>query len=337
MSGEMVRQQPPTLRDQMDFARALATADLLPPQFRGRPGDVLLAMELGRSLNLPVAQIFTSVNIIEGSPTISAELMQALVRRAGHRIRIQADNEQAQCTIWRTEDPDFAWISTFTMADARRAGLAEKRNWQRYPKPMLIARAVSACCRLACPDVLAGVSYTPEELGGQVVDAPTGSVQPPADVVLVDQAPAEPTQGVRTDKPFIGPNSEADNDPDTTDLAAQTGSGDKPFIARTPTGEQPPRNSGNEQFISTDSGIEVEVYRADWLGRLDQALETGDLPLVQQLGSEAANAGHGDLVDDARNAWAIIQGRTDDDQPPVEEATEERRVDERPADWRRRW
>jgi hypothetical protein len=58
---------------------------------------------------------------------------------------------------------------------------------------------------------------------------------------------------------------------------------------------------------------------------------------VQQLGSEAANAGHGDLVDDARNAWAIIQGRTDDDQPPVEEATEERRVDERPADWRRRW
>jgi hypothetical protein len=300
MSTEIVRQQTPNLRDQMDFARALATADLLPPQFRGRPGDVLLAMELGRSLNLPVAQVFAAVSVVEGKPTISAELMQALVRRAGHRIRIEADETKAQCTIWRTEDPDFAWVSTFTMADARRAGLAEKRNWQRYPKPMLIARAVSACCRLACPDVLAGVSYTPEELGAQIVDAPTGSDEPAASSDLANNrfiaqtVSADESHKEGANNQFFSTSSR-DGESATEEAVSRDDRADADRSA--PLDEQPQPDT------------EVEQYRADWLGRLDEALDSGDLQAVQDLASQAATAGHADLVDQARAAWSTISGR----------------------------
>ena len=158
------------LAAQMQFAKALATATTLPKAYRGQPGDVLLAMEYGRALGLTsVATVMTSVHVIEGRPSMSAELMQALVRRAGHRIRVTGDNQSATCAIVRRDDPDFQYSATFTLEDAKRAGLLGKTgsNWSKYPAAMLLARATSACCRQACADVLAGVSYVPEELGEQ--------------------------------------------------------------------------------------------------------------------------------------------------------------------------
>jgi hypothetical protein len=61
------------------------------------------------------------------------------------------------------------------------AKLAKKDVWQEYPAAMLRARAISECVRMACPEVLHGAIYTPEERGavidedGNPVDAP---VQP---------------------------------------------------------------------------------------------------------------------------------------------------------------
>jgi hypothetical protein len=292
------------LTEQMQYAKALAGANLLPKQYRSEPANLLLAMELGRSLGLPLAQILTGVNVVEGKPSLGAELMAALGRRAGHRIRVSGDDDQAVCSIWRSDDPDFEYRSVWTIQRAAEAKLcvlkdgrpqARSRDgkplpWELFPASMLKARATSEACRMAIPDVLAGMAYVPEELQPQYVDADP-----------------EPRAVTATPKPVPA-------EPDVVE----------------------PTEQGTSAAANLDAA-DAEVYRADWLGRLDNALESGDLPLVQQLGSEAANTGHADLVDDARNAWAIIQGRTDDDQPPVEEPTAERRVDERPADWRKRW
>jgi len=280
------------LAEQMQYAKALAGANLLPKQYRGEPANLLLAMELGRSLGLPLAQILTGVNVVEGKPSLGAELMAALGRKAGHRIRVSGDEQQAVCSIWRSDDPEFEYRSVWTIQRAVESKLctikdgrplARSRDgkalpWELFPASMLKARATSEACRMAIPDVLAGMAYVPEELAPQYVDAdPEPKAIKPATPKRATTKPAAPV--------VVEPDDTDHQPADDPDVQARLDAADS------------------------------DVYRADWLGRLDQALETADLQLVQQLASEAATAGHQDLVDDARNAWAIIQGRTDNAQP----------------------
>lgn len=210
MSSAIEKAGPPRdLGATMQYAKALATATTLPRAYRDKPGDVLLAMEYGRALDLPsVATVMTSVHVIDGRPSMSAELMQALVRRAGHRIRITGDSQSASCAITRKDDPDFTYTVTFTLEDARLAKLVPAKadsGWAKYPRAMLKARAISECCREACADVLAGVSYVPEELGAQdwgpervTVDALR---QPDADIPLETGTP--PVQTTQLDDPPV--------------------------------------------------------------------------------------------------------------------------------------
>ena len=131
------------LSEQWKYAQALAQAGLLPKQYRDSPGDVLLAIAYADALSLPVAQIFTGIHVIEGRPSMSAELMGALVRRAGHRIRMSGDATSARAEIVRRDDPDYTYRSTFTLDDAKQAGLLNKDVWKKYPAAMLLARAGS--------------------------------------------------------------------------------------------------------------------------------------------------------------------------------------------------
>lgn len=147
------------------YAQALADATLLPEAYRRQPSNVLLALESGAALNVAPMVAIQEIHVIKGKPSPSAQLMAALVRRAGHRLRVTGDATQARCEIVRSDDPEFTFVSEWTMARAQAAGLLTSDTWKKYPSNMLKARAISECCRDACPDVVVGFGYTPEELG----------------------------------------------------------------------------------------------------------------------------------------------------------------------------
>lgn len=173
------------LSERMNYAKALAAASLLPSQYRGQPANVLLAMEYGDALGLSAIAAIQGVNVIDGKPTASAQLIGALVRRAGHRLRVETspDGTSARATIIRADDPEFPFTCVWSMERAQAAGLAGKGAWRTYPEAMLKARAITEVARDACPEVLSGVAYTPEELGAEetaAYPAATWEIQEPA-------------------------------------------------------------------------------------------------------------------------------------------------------------
>lgn len=174
MSGQELATTAPRgvvgLADKVEYARLLAASGMLPQQYRGRPENLLWAVEYATMLGLSPMAAITGVHVIEGKPSASAGLISALVRRAGHRLRVTGDDERAVATIIRVDDPDFEFRSEWTIARAERAGIAGKGTWQRYPAAMLKARAISEVARDACEDALSGLHYTPEELGADVTE-----------------------------------------------------------------------------------------------------------------------------------------------------------------------
>lgn len=151
-----------------DYARKISVSDLLPDAYKGKPGNVLLAIEFGRSVGIDPITAMNMVHTIKGKPTASAQLVGALVRRAGHRLRVSWDGTTAVAEITRADDDEFTFRSEWTLARAQGAGLASNPTYKTHLPAMLKARAITEVSRDACPEALAGISYVADELGGSV-------------------------------------------------------------------------------------------------------------------------------------------------------------------------
>lgn len=186
------------LSDRMKYAQALASADLLPAAYRKKPANVLLAMEYGHALGLDTVTAMQSVHVIDGKPTASAQLIGALVRRSGHRLRVTGDDKHAVAEIVRHDDPEFVFRAEWTIARAQAANLTGRGPWKQYPAAMLKARAITEVARDACPEALAGVAYTPEELGADGGAWPTETSNPIDPVIDVEEVASEPVTDLAT-------------------------------------------------------------------------------------------------------------------------------------------
>ena len=168
MSNELARTQGNTLEGKMKYAQALATSSLLPRSYQRQPGNLLFALEYADALGVSPIHAITSIHVIEGKPTASADLIAALIRKAGHKLRVTGDDTKAKAVLIRSDDPDFEFVAEWDMGKARAAGLAGKGVWKSYPGAMLRSRAITEVARMGAPDALYGVIYTPEELGATV-------------------------------------------------------------------------------------------------------------------------------------------------------------------------
>jgi hypothetical protein len=169
VGAEIVQFRPRnTLNAKVDYAEKLAQSGLLPAAYKKQPANVLYAVEYGEMLGLPPMAAITGIHVIEGKPTASAALISALVRRAGHRLRVTGNDKQATAQIIRKDDPDFTFEAVWTLERAKQANLTGKGVWKQYPAAMLKARAITEVARDACEEALCGMHYTPEELGAEV-------------------------------------------------------------------------------------------------------------------------------------------------------------------------
>lgn len=171
MSNELTPIQPQpqqqiTLQDQMAFAKAVCQSDIIPTVYRGKPANILVAVGYGAPLGLTPMQSLQDISVINGKPTASASFIASHVRMAGHKLRIRKDEKalSVTATIVRSDDPDYPISVTRDKAWAQQMGLLNKDNYRKQPLTMLTWRAITAVAREACPEILYGVQYSPDEL-----------------------------------------------------------------------------------------------------------------------------------------------------------------------------
>lgn len=168
------------------LADVIADTELVPPALRKRPDAVVAVMLTGHELGLGPMQSLQTIDLIQGQPTLSPEGMRALVLSRGHSLIVSATDQSAIVRCHRREWPADEWtVHTFTMDDAERAGLEGKENWTKYPRAMLTARATGEACRATFADVLAGVSYTAEE-----IEMPLASFAPRTPAAVGSDSPS---------------------------------------------------------------------------------------------------------------------------------------------------
>ncbi len=214
---------PSTFEGVLKQAQVLVKSGILPVEIK-TPEAAVAIMLMGRELNIPPMQAFRGIYVVKGKPTLSAQLMGALIFRAGHSYSIDTSTN-TECRITFKRKTGETYTHTFTMADAAAAGLAGTGTWKEYPKAMLFSRCMSAGARAFMPDVIAGM-YTPEELAepnavrvdaqtGEVVvdtsyhetvqtESATESAPPPWDEELQEENKAEVMAEARTGKTHTG-------------------------------------------------------------------------------------------------------------------------------------
>ncbi|MBR0031418.1 MAG: recombinase RecT [Treponema sp.] len=157
---------PRTFNEKYQMSQVLAKSGLIPAGLN-TPEKVCVALEWGHELQLSPMVAVNNIAVINGKPTLSADIMAAVVKRSpefGGIKWIQQDDKVAECIITRkTANYTEETHSRFTYDDAMQAGLTNKDVWKKYTKRMLKHRCLSYGLRDAFPDILAGL-YSPEEM-----------------------------------------------------------------------------------------------------------------------------------------------------------------------------
>lgn len=125
--------------------------------------QAIVKIVAGQELSLPPVYSMQNFYIIKGKLSMAAEVMGLILKRTqkyNYRVKEHIDDK---CAIQFSEDGKEIYLSTFTIADAKRAGLVKPDSgWMKYPKAMLFSRAMSQGSRIVAPELMAG-AHTKEE------------------------------------------------------------------------------------------------------------------------------------------------------------------------------
>lgn len=164
--------EPRDIDEGYNMAKLLVSSGLMPRGVQ-RPEAAFAIIAAGRELGLTAMQSLRSIHIIEGKPTLSADLVAALCKSRPDVCKyfrlVESTDKVARYETLRVGEPSVTAMS-FTWEDAQRAGVTGKDNWKKYPAAMLRARCITALARAVYPDLAMGV-YDPDE-----VAADTGPV-----------------------------------------------------------------------------------------------------------------------------------------------------------------
>ena len=152
--------------------QTISASPTVPKVYQGKPNDMLAVALQGRELGIGPVTAINNLDMIDGTISMRAKLMSALIFGNGHIIKtLKQDTSACELECWRWHAPSGELIKLgvveYTIEDAKAAKDAGKDTYKKHPKSMLTNRALTLAARTFYGDVLAGIGYTPDEVNFQ--------------------------------------------------------------------------------------------------------------------------------------------------------------------------
>lgn len=198
-ASEMLAVRPLTSINTEAEAKTLATRliaagpEFLPKGIR-TPQAALAVIMRAQELGLSTMRAISGMYIVDQKVGMSYDLLLEVLGNRGYEWGfLKRTDKKAHVMLRRSKrhpwgldefvhecehcpKPHAGHCEVWTIEDAKRAKLAGKDNWQKYPKAMLSARAISAAGKAYAPDALGGC-YSREELRELVPEAQYSELQ----------------------------------------------------------------------------------------------------------------------------------------------------------------
>ncbi len=207
------------------MAQTLAKSSLIPDNFRGKPENVMIAIDMSQRMKINPLMVMQNLYIVNGNPSFSASFLISCINTSGKfqtSLRFVYEGQEGTddwgCYAYAIDkNGEVVRGSKFTIKMARLSGLFEKKGtkWTIEPEQMLKYRAASRFQKAFCPEILCGLSVDTGDYDEyvEITDNPTLTEEPPLErkkpqsVEIADEQTKEP---VKTESDS-GSNHTADN------------------------------------------------------------------------------------------------------------------------------
>lgn len=216
---------PSNFEEAKELAEYMANSDMVPNDYKRKPGNVLIAVAMGAEVGLKPMGALQNIACINGRPSIWGDAALAIVMNHPEFESIVETAEgdaksegMATCTIIRRKKGKEIKVSrSFSIMDATRAGLWSKTGpWKQYPGRMLQMRARGFAMRDAFPDALKGLSLGEEQR--DIVDVEfrdaEAKAEQPSYKWSADPEPKEDAKPERREKVEPMPDPEPSKEPE---------------------------------------------------------------------------------------------------------------------------
>lgn len=157
-------------RGQFKVAQQYAKSDLVPPTFKGRPENVMIAMGLSEKIGIDLFTIMQNLTIVKGKIGWTGSFCKTLIERTGKYTDIEyvyvgeKGKDNFGCYLQAVEKATGKVIkgTTIDVAMVKAEHWNTNSKWNSMTEQMLGYRAASFFARLHCPEALSGI-YTTEE------------------------------------------------------------------------------------------------------------------------------------------------------------------------------
>lgn len=148
----------------MEVAKVFAASDLVPANYRNKPANCLIALEMANRIGVSAISVMQGLYVVNGRPSWSGQYIIAAVNSCGRftpmQFEISGEGSAKQCVAWATtKDGTRVESPAVTMAMAMAEGWVQKTGskWKTMPDLMLRYRAAAFFGRLHCPEILFGM------------------------------------------------------------------------------------------------------------------------------------------------------------------------------------
>lgn len=158
---------PVNLTEAIALSKLIAGSDLAPKDFKGKPANVLIAMQMGAEVGLAPMQSLQNIAVINGRPSLWGDAALGVVQvhpeYEWHKEAIEGSGDARVAAFQIKRKGQEAATTKFSVADAKKASLWGKAGpWQSYPDRMLQMRARGFGLRDKFADALRGLSIAEE-------------------------------------------------------------------------------------------------------------------------------------------------------------------------------